>query len=90
MLFGGFAVTFMKACKFNRLQIFGGDAVGGKLAFTLPERPRKLHEEEKFAKRATQKYRDAGQKSVGSDPILSYIYRVLYIYWICSSLPPDS
>ena len=29
VLLGEFAVTFMKACKFNRLQILGRDAVGG-------------------------------------------------------------
>ena len=28
LLLGGFAVTFMKTCKFNRLQIFGRKSVG--------------------------------------------------------------
>jgi len=51
---GGFAVTFMKAFKFNRLQFYGRDSVGGKLASTLPESPCKSRDDDKFAKPATQ------------------------------------
>jgi hypothetical protein len=39
VLMGGSGVTFTKAFKLNRLQVFARDTVGGQLATTVPESP---------------------------------------------------